>query len=91
MVSQLHFFIDSGVCDCATLTFQHQVSQANLYSCRLWPSNVCLSLWPQFEKKVLENGDREILRESLKARLREIESNVIWHTNTRQHNNLNSI
>ena len=63
------------------------LSESSQRSRCLRPSNVCSSLWPRFEKKVLENESKEIL----KARLREIERNVIWHTSKRKHNGLNNI
>ena len=56
-MSQLHFSWPWTLRLCGTHS-QHQVSQANLYLSCLWPG--MLKPLASFEKKVLENGGREI-------------------------------
>ncbi|KAG7018199.1 hypothetical protein SDJN02_20067, partial [Cucurbita argyrosperma subsp. argyrosperma] len=52
---------------------QHSLSNNS----HLRPSDVCSNLWPRFKTKVLENGSREISKESFESKISEIEIGVI--------------
>ena len=44
---------------------------------RIRPSDVCSSFWSRFKKKVLENEDKKISKESFESKIWEIEIEVI--------------